>query len=113
MNSATLTKTAIALGLLTLMATGVHASTPRDVDDLVGARASSGESALGNRGYQHRKSIKVSGSSITYWWNPRNQACIAVTTAEGRYKSIVTQPEAACDERGGNSYSAGAETSFR
>ena len=71
---------------------GGHGGT----DDLVGMRASSGERELEDRGYRYRKTIKTSNSSIAYWWNSHKQDCIAVTTTDGRYKSIVNQPDAVC-----------------
>jgi len=100
-----LPKVAAALGVLALMITEVDAAAPRDVDDLVGVRASSGESQLMQRGYHYRKTIRVSDNTIAYWWNGKKQACIAVTTADGRYKSIVDQPDAVCDKDAMNAYS--------
>lgn len=77
---------------------GHHGSRSDNLDDLEGMRASSGESELKDRGYYYRKTIKTSNSSIAYWWNPRKQDCIAVTTTDGRYKSIMNQPDAVCDD---------------
>lgn len=71
---------------------------PRDLDDLVGARASSGERELEDRGYRHRKTTKIGNSSIAYWWNSRRGHCIAATTKDGRYSSILEQPDTMCDE---------------
>jgi hypothetical protein len=77
---------------------GHHSGSHGGSDDLVGMRASSGESELKDRGYRYRKTIKTSHSSIAYWWNPRKQDCIAVTTTDGRYKSIMNQPQAVCGD---------------
>ena len=109
MKNKTLTKATITLALfiIIIMATDVHAMAPRDVDDLVGVRASSGESELEDRGYQHRKTIKVSHSTIAYWWNRHKQACIAVTTTDGRFKSIMTQPKTVCDKEATEAPSGG------
>lgn len=76
----------------------VQAQTPRDLDDLVDMRASSGERELADRGYRHHKTMKVRGSSIAYWWNPRKGRCIAATTKDGRYSSIVKQPDSMCGD---------------
>jgi hypothetical protein len=71
-----------------------------NLDDLVDMRASSGERELEDRGYQHRNTTKIKDSSIAYWWNSRRGDCIAATTRDGRYTSIVNQPETMCgDER--------------
>ena len=86
------------LAALTTVAFSAQARTPRDLDDLVNIRASSGERELEDRGYQHRKTVKVKGHSIAYWWNPRKQRCVAATTKDGRYSSIMNQPESMCDD---------------
>lgn len=70
--------------------------TPSDVQDLVGARGSSGESELASRGY-----VNVGGQSgddrkWTYWWNDQRGVCLSVTTREGRYDSIVSTPAPDC-----------------
>ena len=58
-----------------------HAAPPRDVDDLVGARGSSGESALQSRGYR----IAKQNGLTNYWWNSAKDQCIRVVTYNGRY----------------------------
>ncbi len=75
-----------------------HGGRNDNLDDLEGMRASSGERELEDRGYQHRKTVKVKGHSIAYWWNPRKQRCVAATTKDGRYSSIMNQPESMCDD---------------
>ncbi len=78
---------------------GHHGGRGGDIDDLVGMRARSGERELEDRGYHHRNTVKVKGNSIAYWWNPRKQRCIAATTKDGRYDSIMDQPESMCDDK--------------
>jgi hypothetical protein len=73
-------------------------SNSGNLDDLVGMRGSSGERQLEERGYDYIKTVKVNDSSITYWWNSRQQHCIAVNTRDGRYDAINDQPEAVCGD---------------
>jgi hypothetical protein len=75
-----------------------HGSRIDDLDDLKGMRASSGERELEDLGYHHRNTVKVKDNSIAYWWSPKRQRCIAVTTKDGRYDSIADQPESMCDD---------------
>lgn len=66
------------------------------LQDLVGARGSSGEQVLQERGYTYVKGEKSGGGSYTYWRKGRNGQCIVVHTAEGRYQSIVTAMDLSC-----------------
>ena len=76
------------------------------LQDLVGARGSSGEQALQERGYKFVKGEKSGSDSYTNWRNARTGQCIIVRTANGRYQSLVTAP--AFDCRGGAAESAPA-----
>ncbi|GJL83993.1 MAG: hypothetical protein DHS20C01_36270 [marine bacterium B5-7] len=84
--------------MVILLTTAAQAQTPRDLDDLLDVRASSGESELQERGYYHIKTLKLKRSSVAYWWSPDEQLCIAVSTRDGRYASILKQPEVICDD---------------
>lgn len=79
------------------------------LQDLVGARGSSGEQALQERGYKFVKGEKSGGNSYTNWRNARSGRCIIVRTANGRYQSIVSAP--AFDCQGGAAESAPAPES--
>jgi hypothetical protein len=57
------------------------------LQDLVGARASSGESQLESRGYTYIKGEKGGDSSYTNW--RKGSHCVTVRTVDGHYKSIV------------------------
>ncbi|MCB1825813.1 MAG: hypothetical protein KDJ54_15005 [Candidatus Competibacteraceae bacterium] len=75
----------------------VYAQDPAPgLQDLVGARGSSGEQALEKRGYRFVKGEKSGGNSYTNWLNARTGQCIIVRTANGRYQSIVTAPDFDC-----------------
>jgi len=91
------------IAVFAMMAFGAQGRASEDVEDLVDTSASRGERELENRGYEHRKTIKIKESSIDYWWKSRGQHCIAVTTKNGRYSSIMDQPDAVCDEAGASS----------
>ena len=62
---------------------------PVKFDDLVGARASSGESELEARGFRNVDSLKSGNTSYTIWYNRRTRQCLQVATAEGRYDSVT------------------------
>jgi hypothetical protein len=66
-----------------------QSADPVKVDDLVGARASSGESELQTRGFRHVDSLQSGTTSYTIWFNGRTHQCLQVATAEGRYDSVT------------------------
>lgn len=68
------------------------------LQDLVGARGSSGEEALRDRGYTYVKGEKSGAGSYTYWREARTGQCIVVRTAEGRYQSLVTALKSSCQD---------------
>jgi hypothetical protein len=68
------------------------ASMPRDVDDLVGVRASSGERVLEYRGYMHIDPPRGPEGNWAHWWNPRSQGCLNVSVINGRCQIIDTSP---------------------
>jgi hypothetical protein len=88
----------ITIAALIAIALPAQAQLPFELTNLVGIRASSGEQELENMGYFHRNTITVQNSRISYWWSPSEQLCIAVTTTDGRYASIIEQPEVICDD---------------
>ena len=65
------------------------------LQDLVGARGSSGESELNSRGYTYMSGSKGGGSSYTNW--RKGSHCVTVRTVDGHYKSIVDAPMADCE----------------
>jgi hypothetical protein len=66
-----------------------------NLDDLIGERASSGESELRNRGYRQVDSAK-NRMSYTWWYQDRNQRCIMVVTSDGRYADIIRTDNRNC-----------------
>lgn len=83
-------------------------SAPRDVRDLVGARASSGETQLKSRGYKFVKTEEGDDRKWSNWWKKSTNTCITVTTVNGRYDAILKTPSSDCNvgndnNGGGNS----------
>jgi hypothetical protein len=97
-----------ALAAAFLLAPAAHAQDPAPgLQDLVGARGSSGEQVLQDRGYKFVTGEKSGGDSYTYWRNTRTGQCIVVHTANGRYESLAKALEMSC--RGGASVAAPAK----
>ena len=89
--------TASALVALFMATSAAYAQDPApDLQDLVGARGSSGEMALKERWYLFVKGEKSGSDSYTYWRQTRTGQCITVRTAEGRYQSLVNAPDFDC-----------------
>lgn len=81
---------------------------PREVQDLLHVRASSGEAALENMGYQLINTEKGSDRIWTNWWKRSSQTCLTVVTMNGRYDAISAGPEFDCQRhQSGNSGSSG------
>lgn len=66
------------------------------LQDLIGARGSSGEQALEKRGYHWVRTEKSGDAAYSYWQESENGQCVTVRTENGRYASIVTAPAADC-----------------
>ena len=77
---------------------GSSAATP-SVQDLVGARGSSGEQVLQQRGFVWVKTEKTGDSSYSYWQHRRTGQCITVRTVNGRYASLVKSPAFDCRKK--------------
>lgn len=90
---------------LTLLATAfltvsqLQAQTPSSLRDLVGARASSGERVMADRGYRLISTQTGDDRKWTNWWNARDRICVSVATVNGRYDSITTTPAPDCNQR--------------
>lgn len=87
-------------GLALLGSTLAQAQTPPDLSDLVGARGAGGETQMQARGYELVRSTRVRDQSWTFWWSNAQRACVAVSTANGRYASLQTVPEQNCSPGG-------------
>lgn len=74
-------------------------ATPDGLRGLIGVSGRSGEAGLQVKGYEHRNTEKTDSSSISHW-RGKDGSCIAVTTADGRYASIVVVDSARCADSG-------------
>jgi hypothetical protein len=89
----------------------------RALQDLIGARGSSGEEQLRSRGYTYVRTDKSGDASFTYWRAPQTIKCVSVRTADGRYTAIVFTPDSDCQApqapaAGGGSSASGGEDDF-
>lgn len=91
-----------------LLAGPALADGARDLRDLIGARGSSGESALQARGYEHVETHRAGNVLAAYWWNEREDDCVLVRTANGRYQSITDASDQDCGHHEGAGAAVGA-----
>ena len=98
---------AAALSML-LMHIPAQAKTPGDLNDLVGTRGSSGETALESRGYVHHHTTEADTGKYSYWWNPSRKQCVRVFTSDGRYQEIKGVGSSDCGQKGSGSDNAAA-----
>jgi uncharacterized protein with FMN-binding domain len=92
-------KLGISFLAVALAAAPVAAKTP-SLADLVGARGSSGEAALEQRGYVYITGYEGSNNSKhSYWWNSSAKHCAHVVTADGRYTSITDGTRSDCNQK--------------
>jgi hypothetical protein len=89
---------ALLTALGAAFATGVAAFTPSNVSDLIGARASSGDDALTDRGYVHIDTQKHGGGAYSQWWSPSLKSCLSVQTRDGRFQTITSAPATDCNQ---------------
>lgn len=79
-----------------MLASAAAGQTPRDLRDLIGARAAGAENAIQSRGYSFVRAEQGDDRSYTYWWNARSGTCVTVATMNGRYDSITASPAPDC-----------------
>ena len=85
------------------LVTGIaSADIPGDLEDLIGARASSGERALQQRGYVLTDYGRSEGMTWNYWWNASRRACVGVATSNGRYERIASVSSHDCNQDTGH-----------
>lgn len=91
-----------SLGAMTT-APALAQDTPRDLRDMVGARAGQAESELVRRGYRNVRGEKGDDRSYTYWWNDDREECVTIATMDGRYSSITATTPPDCRQSGARS----------
>ncbi|MCD6544357.1 MAG: hypothetical protein J7K34_07590 [Flavobacteriaceae bacterium] len=93
----TLQKLSIALVLLFSVSLFAQ-SGANGLQDLVGAKGSSAENELENRGFVHIKTSKSNYDVYSYWWNNRERKCVSYHLTDGRIKSIVNSMPYDCNK---------------
>lgn len=84
----------LATGAL-MTAPAAWAAPPSDLADLVGARGSSGEQEMQNRGYTN---VTMSRGT-QYWWNAGRGSCVGIRVANGRYASVDAVSASRCGQQ--------------
>ena len=74
-----------------------NGNTPRDLQDLVGARGGAAEDQLRNRGYELANSSKSGRDAYSNWRHRHGGQCVSIHTVDGNYRSIVYAPQFDCD----------------
>lgn len=101
------TKAAAIFASAALIAGPALARSANMMTDLVGARASSGESQMETRGFTHIVSTNGQyNTKHSYWWNARDKNCLHVETYDGRYTSITDGTASDCHQNRGGSDAA-------
>lgn len=67
------------------------------LNDLVGARASSVDSNMEQRGFRRTGGYKSDGHIYATWWNAGSRQCVQLTTDNGRLQSISNLVEGNCN----------------
>jgi hypothetical protein len=92
-----------------LVATPAMARKANEMTDLVGARASSGESQMEARGFTFISSSEGDYNTIhSYWWNNRDKNCLHVETYSGRYTAMSDGTNSDCHRSSGSGNAAAA-----
>ncbi|WP_439532535.1 hypothetical protein [Polymorphobacter sp.] len=78
----------------------VAQETPAGLKDMVGARAGQAEDELGRRGYRFVRTQEGDDRKWSFWFDATYGRCVSITTADGRYQSIVEAPVADCQGGG-------------
>lgn len=71
------------------------------LQNLVGARGSSGEMELERSGFTYVDGHEGKSYVHSYWWHSRDRNCVEVKTANGRYSAIVDAPNSDCKQKSG------------
>jgi hypothetical protein len=85
----------------------VAQETPYNLQDLIGARASSGESQLRSRGYSFVKTTTGGDRKWSNWWANSSRTCITVATVDGRFDTIISGTPLDCNRSANGGFSNG------
>jgi hypothetical protein len=82
-------------------ASGGGSSSSSELDDLIGARGSAGESQMQARGYTAVGGDVEGSTKVSYWRRTRDGRCVSVRTADGRYQAIAPATPQDCERAEG------------
>lgn len=92
---------------LAMTATPVMARKASSLTDINGARASSAEGMLMDRGFKHISTHKDSmGFANSYWWNSADRNCVVVEVTNGQVMTVNDATDGDCGHNGGNAGAA-------
>ncbi|MGL6111594.1 MAG: hypothetical protein ACRC2B_16000 [Rubrivivax sp.] len=69
-----------------------------NVNDLVGARASSADDELRSRGFRNTSGYKANERAYSYWWNGNTRQCLNAAVHDGRVESLTAAAEDYCQK---------------
>lgn len=90
-----------ALVATSMSVTPAMAKQAAGLQDLVGARGSSGETQLEMRGYSHIETHTEYDRKHSYWWNRDSKKCVHVVTWDGKYQSLEDASKSDCNQKSG------------
>lgn len=82
------------------------ARSASQMSDLVGSKASSGESQLEGRGFTFITGSSGYDSKTSYWWHSGDKNCLQVETRDGRFAHIRDGSKGDCNQKGGDNTGA-------
>lgn len=89
----------ISLSTVSLIGASLQAAsaqTAPGLGDLVGARGSSAESALAERGYEAAGNM----GAASLWWRASSKTCVSMLVEDGRVQSIESGAASLCGKSG-------------
>ncbi|NKG36482.1 hypothetical protein [Acinetobacter johnsonii] len=90
------------------LVSAAQATTPSELSDLVGIKASYGESEMISRGYKNIRTSRSEDRAWAYWFNDSTNTCVTVAIYNGRYNAITDSPYD-CGEAAANSHTSSSQ----
>ena len=85
--------------LISVTTTSFGQDKAQGLQDLIGARGSSAERELENKGFYHIKTEKTSGNNIySYWWSNSQKKCVFYNLNDGKVFSVRNTLPSDCNK---------------
>jgi hypothetical protein len=97
------------LFVVSVIVAGTVFGQANKLQDIVGARGSSGEDMMHDRGYVMIHAEPEDDRVYSYWWNRADKKCVMVTTTDGKYAIILDSTPADCNRADDKGLSTGAK----